>query len=59
MHGTLLYPLPGRHRPTSQKNPLRGAPRTLKLAPDLRMRIAVWKRLLLAEFVRRARMRVR
>ncbi len=59
MHGTLLYPLPGHHRLANQKSPLPGVPRTPKLSSDLRKRIAVWKRVLLAELVRRTRMRAR
>ncbi len=59
MHGTLLYPLPGRHQLASQKSPLRGVPSTPRLTPDLRKRITVWKRILLAELVRRTRMRAR
>ena len=58
MHGTLLYPLPTGHRFASQNSP-RGIPRIPKLAPNLRKRIAVWKRILLAELLSRAGMRVR
>ena len=57
MHGTLLYPLPGRHRLRCPKSALRGAPHAPKLPPDLRKRIAVSKRILPAELLRRARMR--
>jgi len=59
MHGTLLYPVPAGHRLASQNSPLRGLPRIPKLAPHLRKRIAVWKRILLTELLRRARMQVR
>ena len=57
MHGTLLYPLPGRPRiahPRSQ-----GIPRMPKLPPDLRKRIAMWKRILLAELLQRRGIRNR
>jgi hypothetical protein len=59
MHGTLLYPLPAGHRLASRNSPLRGIPRIPKLAPNLRKRIAAWKRILLAELLRRTGMRVR
>jgi len=57
MHGTLIYPLPGRHRLASSKGSLGGVPRIPKLPPDLRKRIGVWKRILLAELLRRTGMR--
>jgi len=59
MHGTLLYPLPGHHRVAYRKTLLRGVPHIPKLSSDLRKRIAVWKRVLLAELVRRTGMRAR
>jgi len=59
MHGTLLYPFPGHHRLANPKSPRRGVPRTPRLSPNLRKRIAVWKRVLLAELFRRAGMRAR
>ena len=59
MHGTLLYQLPAGHRLAGQNSPLRGIPRILKLAPNLRKRIAVWKRILLAELLRHAEKRPR
>ena len=52
MHGTLLYPLPAGHRLTRRNSPPRGIPRILRLAPNLRGRIAAWKRILLAELFR-------
>jgi len=57
MHGTLLYPLPGRL--ADGKRPFQGAPRIPKLPPDLRKRISTWKRILLTELFRRAGMRIR
>ncbi len=54
MHGTLLYPLPGRPRPAHSKGPCQGMPRMPKLLPDLRKRISMWKRIVLAELLSRA-----
>jgi len=54
MHGTLLYPLPGRPRLTGRK-----VPNIRKLRPGLRKRISMWKRILLAEFLHRAGVRSR
>ena len=54
MHGTLLYPLPGRARFGS---PRRSGLRMPKLSPRLRRRISIWKELLLAELLRRSRNR--
>jgi hypothetical protein len=59
MHGTLLYPLPGRSRLAGPGRRLGGIPRMPKLRPDLRKRIAMWKRILLAELLHRARIRIR
>ena len=56
MHGTLMYPQPRLSGP-SRRFPQ--VPRNHKLAPDLRQRISMWKRLLLEEFLRRARIRLR
>ena len=59
MHGTLLYPLPGRPRFAGGKRPFQGTPRIPKLPPDLRKRISMWKRILLTELFRRGGMRIR
>ena len=56
MHGTLLYPLPGRARFASPGRPNMRMP---KLSPGLRKRIAMWKHILLAELLRRTRTRPR
>jgi len=57
MHGTLLYPLSAGHRLARRNSPLRGIPRIPRLVPNLRRRIAVWKRILLAGLLRRNRTR--
>ena len=54
MHGTLLYPHPGRPRLAGRKRPRQGIPRNPKLPPDLRKRISRWKRIVLAELLHRA-----
>ena len=59
MHGTLIYPLSGRPRFAGPKGRFQGIPRNPKLLPDLRKRISMWKRLVLAELIRRAGIRVR
>ena len=59
MHGTLLYPLPGRPRMARPKGSFQGMPRMPKLPPDLRKRISMWKRILLAELLQRAGIRIR
>jgi len=59
MHGTLLYPHPGQPRLTGTKRRFQHTPRNPKLEPELRKRISMWKRLLLAELLRRARIRPR
>ena len=59
MHGTLLYPLPGRPRLARPKGARRGVPPTPKLPPDLRRRISAWKRILLAELFNRTGIRSR
>lgn len=56
MHGTLLYPLPGRPRFASPRRPNMRIP---KLSPGLRKRIAMWKQILLAELLRRTGRRPR
>jgi hypothetical protein len=56
MHGTLLYPLPGRTRFVPSG---RSGMRMPKLTPGLRKRIRMWKQLLLAELLRRVRNRPR
>jgi hypothetical protein len=58
MHGTLLYPLPGRHPLARPKGPLRGVSHTPKLSRDLGKRIAMWRGLL-AKLLRRTGMRAR
>jgi hypothetical protein len=58
MHGTLIYPLPGHPRMASSRRPSRGMSLIPKLPPNLRKRLAAaWKRILLAEFLRRSRTR--
>ena len=59
MHGTLLYPLPAGHRLAKRSGPLRGIPRIPRLAPNLRRRIAAWKRILVEELLRHAGKRTR
>ena len=59
MHGTLLYPLPAGHRLPRRSSPLRGIPRIPRLAPNLRRRIAAWKRILVEELLRHAGKRTR
>lgn len=59
MHGTLLYPLPGRSQLARPKGPSQGMPRLPKLLPGVRKRIAMWKRILLAELLHRAGTRSR
>ena len=59
MHGTLLYPHPGQPRLAGPKRRLQGIPRNPKLSPDLRKRISMWRRIVLAEFLRRAGIRTR
>jgi hypothetical protein len=59
MHGTLLYPHPGQPRLTGSKRRFQGIPRSPKLPPDLRKRISMWKRIVLAELMRRAGIRTR
>jgi len=56
MHGTLLYPHPVQPRLGSSSGRF---PRNRKMPLDLRRRISIWKRLLLDELLRRARMRPR
>jgi hypothetical protein len=57
MHGTLLYPLSGQPRFAPPKSS--GLPRLPKLSPGIRKRIAMWKRILLAELLYRTGMRPR
>ena len=59
MHGTLLYPHPAQPRLAGSKHRLQGIPRNPKLTPDLRKRISMWKRVVLAELLRRAGIRSR
>jgi hypothetical protein len=59
MHGTLLYPGPGRPRLAGSKGRSQGIPRNPKLPPDLRKRISIRKRIVLAELLRRAGIRTR
>ncbi len=59
MHGTLLYPLRGRTRSIRPKGRFQGFSRIPKLPPDLRKRISMWKRILLAELLHRAGTRIR
>ncbi|MFZ3210486.1 MAG: hypothetical protein WA188_03150 [Terriglobales bacterium] len=54
MHGTLLYPHPAHPRLAGPKGRLQGIPRNPELPPDLRKRISMWKRIVLAELLRRA-----
>jgi len=59
MHGTLLYPHSGQPRLAGSKRRFQGTPRRPKLPPDLRKRISMWKRMVLAELLRRAGIRTR
>ena len=59
MHGTMLYPHPGQPRLAGSKRRLQGIQRNPKLPPDLRKRISMWKRIVLAELLRRAGIRSR
>lgn len=49
MHGTLLYPLPGRPRLAPPRGARRIMPPPPKLPSNLHRRMSVWKRTLLAE----------
>jgi hypothetical protein len=57
MHGTLVYPHPGQPRLSGSSRGFQRMPRNSKLTPGLRQRISMWKRLLLAELLRRVRIR--
>ena len=57
MHGTMLYPLPGRSRFAASNG--RGLPRLPKFSAGIRKRIAMWKRILLAELLHRTGARPR
>lgn len=59
MHGTLLYPHPGQPRLAGPKHQFQSIPRNPKLARDLRKRVSIWKRTVLAELLRRAGIRSR
>ncbi len=50
MHGTLLYPVPGRARLTRPKK-FRDNPRIPKLPPDFCRRVATYMRTLVAELL--------